>query len=290
MSITNWTNREQKAEMREHAMPPSPVRNSLWMPGGSCLCVKEALSRDLLVPDGNHYFVERDPDIAVSIKRFIQSRSWRREPILHVGELSNLDLPQPLDYAFFDFLGGLDKSVAEWLHEVELTDGGSLSFTFAYGWRRNLFMERCKEVLCHTDYFYDLSVELRIDNPVILLYLANLKTVLDRYDSDSMQPIQYQDSRNSMILYRLRNFRQRRNRRSGYYNSLVQGEGDDTSSRPKSVGHTPGKRQKAQRCCQKGVEDSSQECQEVMRRANAKKRSNAAKKAWETRRRKNAQK
>jgi hypothetical protein len=217
----NSDTRPQKAEARLLALPKSQKSKTIWLPGNDCLCVREAKAKKLLAPRGQHIFVERIPETAIKVQEYIDKEKWVCKPVLHIGGLLELKAPT-INYAFFDFKGGIEKEVADWLHNLDLLDGAELSFTFAYGWRGNKFMYSCQELFSSLKYQFDLSADLKISDGVILLYIAIIKSLLNNYDFKVMRPIYYRDSV-SMVLYRFREFTKRNSPRPCYIEPLIGG-------------------------------------------------------------------
>ena len=114
----NWDG-PQKAQVRTWAMPSSPKENTIWLPGYRCHCFREAIDKGMVVPNGQHWLVERSPETAQAIRKaVIDPCDWDVPPKLFPGELHHLQVATAVDYAFFDFTGGLTQEVAQWLHKL----------------------------------------------------------------------------------------------------------------------------------------------------------------------------
>jgi len=297
----NW-DRKYKNEIRSLALPKVPCTSSIWLPGHMSrdedglhggMCVREALDRGLIDPNGHHVFVERDKDTASTIAEHLLSLPiWKHTPHLHIGGIHDLILERPIDYAFFDLTAALDWKVAEWLQEHlqhHLATSACLSFTLAYGWRNNKFMYACQERL---NYFSEIvGNELEIDDPIFSLYQTLFITTFNEFHFKIKRPIKYQDTINSMILFRLRNLRPRKKSVPFLISELVQKRRTQMNrsaaalkaweTRRKKTAELKAKRSAAARKAWKTRRKQTENEADALL---AEKRSNAAKKAWETRR------
>ena len=130
-------------------------------------------------------------------------------------------------------------------------------------------METCKDTLLDGDYLYKLSVELGISDKNVLVYLATLMAIFDGYDYEVAQPIKYVDTINSMVAYRLSNLTPSKD--CSCLLSLLLLE--------RRVGMPAKTARKRKEAAKKAWETRRQEAEEL-----AAKRSAAARKAWKTRR------
>lgn len=187
---------------------------SLWLPGSDGLCVKKAVERGIINRYSHTVFVERDEPTFQRIKR--SAGRWVGEtlhkPLLHNGQIFDLQLPWMIDYSFLDFMGTLDQKTTFWLQDYlapNLDDGATICLTHAYGFRNNQFLASLRTDFKEgewKDLYRKLSDESRIKDDNILIPLAVLHCVFSEFQFEIKPPLKYQDSRRSMLLYRLDNF------------------------------------------------------------------------------------
>jgi len=262
-----YWDRKCKNITRDLVQPSNKKKNTLWFPGVDALDVKTAFKNNLIDNTGHHILIEKDE---LNAKKLLANiKSIPIDFTLHLDSLSTLGLEKDLDYAHFDFCGGLTAETATWLFDdLRLSHGAEVHFTFAYALRGSKFLHGCDNLFSGHSSFRELErinyCDANRGNMRIAFYCSMIRCMLNKYEYESLQPIWYKDSVQSMVLYRCQNVRK--------INPLVHLDFRyyhmDTTW--KKGGPPVNAAKKAWKT----------------RKANAlkEKRSNAAKKAWETRR------
>lgn len=269
--------RPQKEDARSYALSDRAIKHaSLWLPGESCLCLMKALESGVLSPHNRVIAVERDARFICGMRRSLNKIRWHHAPYIFQGDLADLKIPWLLDFAFLDFLGGLESSVAYWMTRElvhRMVDGSNISITQSYGWRNNKFMYLMYQSvqLGWRDVYREFRHHLRIYDTYIVFPLFIFKCIFNRFDFAIRCPMWYQDTVRSMIVYKLENFRHLSRGTNGWPTL------DEVVNFGRSNLGDRIMKSKSSKAAMKSWET---------RRANeeAVKRSEAAKKAWKTRR------
>lgn len=210
MITLNWNNRLQKVDARNYALESVGLRkSSLWLPGSGCLCIREAVKKGIVGRDSSVILVERSQSVIDLVKHYADNRLKNQNVVIHFGELSSLHLSSSLDYAFIDFMGGLNHSIVEWMKgelSQNLLPGATVCVTHSYGWRNNKFLDRVY-AYCKSDGIVEwnnLVDQIGSDDRNIVLPLFLLNSSIKGTASISW-PMKYQDSQRSMLLYKIEN-------------------------------------------------------------------------------------
>ena len=222
--MTNWSQRHQKAEVRDYQLGISgPRRVALFLPGwdetidDGCLCIARALQLGIINKRTRIIAVERDRSITANIRRRLMKFGFSTPPRFHEDELYNLILApdERIDYAMFDLLGTLDDDLAQWMQCImgpHIAPGAVLTFTFSQHWRNCQFMERCQyawrndhralaEMMVHQSGLWDWN---------LALHLLMLRTIFVDFDFNHRRPQLYRDHVRTMSAFRLENFQRKR--------------------------------------------------------------------------------
>jgi len=211
------------------------VKNGIWLPGKGCQCIKQAIAeKKVYLNKGRQILVEEYGHVAEAIKKEMRKYAWRTPPTVHQGMLHSLKLDEPIDYAFFDFFGAIDRRTAYWIQTElapKLAEGADLVFTFAYGRVQgcNRFINEAQNLFYgddeeYNDLSYKLSEQLNLSDTNILLYHCIIKSLFSQFDFQIKQAFKYRDTHldpsgirrgNSMVLLRYSNFK-RTERRDGW--------------------------------------------------------------------------
>jgi len=220
--MPSW-NRPKKNQARDLAMPNKLVSSTIWLAGKQTMDYNQAMELGLLDGLGNHIIVERDKAIAKKIEQKIEG--FNPKPSLYVGELSNLPLKRGIDYAHFDFLGGLTIHTARWFQNLKILTGGELNFVFCESRERGNPLIRAFENLLkeREDFRKICETELKKNNRKeadtlsqarrISLYISILRCIFNKYDFQVLKPLVYADCSTKMVLYRFRNFSKSRKKK-----------------------------------------------------------------------------
>lgn len=256
--------RPQKDDVRSYALEGlARKRKTLWMPAAECYCIQRAFDLRIIDLNTKVVCVERDQGVMTQLARSIRQWRWQNQPMLFLGELAHLPLPYSLDFAFLDFTGAFEEATVWWMANhlaKKLSAGADLCVTHAYGWRNNVFMydfaRRFKEKF--RPQYDELKREVWIGEDQIVFPMAMLKCIFPSMRYTIRWPVKYRDSVQSMLLYRMENFQPTSNDAANGWPALAD------------------------------VLPSKEEPMKKSKSAVAKK-ATPAKKAWETRRRQQAQ-
>jgi len=210
MRKKHW-DRPSKNHARTLAEPTAKKKFTLWFPGEDALDVINAKKKKLLNARGKHILVERNKKIVTKIEEaLLPDKSLE----LHVGSLSSLRLERPLEYAHFDFCGGLSRPVTNWMFDkLELAENAEVHFTFSFALRNNLFLKAAKELfwtkpeLREVLKYYIVDISRTDGNDpfrIIAFHCSLIRCMLHRYGFQSLEPVWYKDTVQSMVLYRCR--------------------------------------------------------------------------------------
>lgn len=212
--MPNWLSREIKADVRAYqvGVAGTPARRAIFLPGwdeeadDGCACVMQAYANGVIDRRTEVIAVERDPILAAKIEGKLRAEGFTYR--MHVGDLATLPLDGEVDFAFFDFLGCLDRPTAIWLantFQPAIATGATVSFTFAYSQRANQFMKAASTAFktVFADYSRSKHIETRIDDWDMLLYRLLIASVFHERDYTFRKPIYYRDNVASMLAFRL---------------------------------------------------------------------------------------
>lgn len=217
---TTW-DRPQKNITRQLAQPTSKNKFTLWFPGDNALDVINAKEKNLLDGKGKckHILVEHRKQIANSFKKLLEPKSKSFvDPNnffkYHVKPLTFLKIDTPLEYAHFDFCGGLSKPIVNWLFdELKLAKDAEVNFTFSFALRNNKFLKTTKDLFQSNDFLKELLNyqicdinRTNVNDPyrIIAFHCSLIRCLLYKYNFQSLEPVWYSDTVQSMVLYRCR--------------------------------------------------------------------------------------
>ncbi len=210
---SRWDNdRPYKEECRKSAVDGlSRLDRSLWMPGDSWRCIEVAEKSKVIDKRCQLAVAERDPAVIPVIENKIKTGHWEKKPFFHKGELSSMKVPWKLQFAFLDFCGCYDLRTAAWMKNElapKLEAGARVAITHTRSIRNNNFMHRCNEVL-RTGEVGRVTARMGRDigDRNVALVVAVTLCIFNRWDYDVEQILTYRDSINSMFFLRLDNFR-----------------------------------------------------------------------------------
>lgn len=276
--VSKFWDRPKKNVTRSLAEPGSKVYNTLWLPGENALDIQNAWKKKKIDNNGHHILVEKNKFILPKLKNSIKDIPIDFE--IFQGDLYNMTRPMLLDYSHMDFCGGLDSLTAKWISELEFLPGADLHFTFAYAPRCNLFINKCHELFQNDQELRPVMVNeftiLERKDTNIAIYCSLLRCVLRKYQFGALQPVYYKDTIQSMVLYRCEGLHKVS---KSLYPDLMSkfGVSSGTSQPVMEVPMTATARKKI---AAKAVKTRQNRIATLQER-----RSNAALKAWATRRR-----
>lgn len=215
--MIGWSKRDRKQESREFVLDGyEQSAAAIFMPGWdeearqSGQCVRTALRQGRLDLDLPLIVVERDPMMADKIERDLLGLGFT-QLVMHVGELCELPLPGPVDFAFIDLLGTLDYRLCAWLKDElapALTKGATVAFSLAWSPRNNHFMEAA--VRAYNDSFQDEVEFLReayhLSGSRRLIPVMLIRAAFHKHIFAFRQPMRYRDTNYPMLTYRFSGF------------------------------------------------------------------------------------
>jgi hypothetical protein len=215
MTPTIW-DRTNKNIVRKVAAPRRLAHNTLWMPGAQLLDFGDALYLHKKIGfDGNHILVERDVVVAAQIQATLDTMPWVVRPQLYINHLHRLVLEKPLDYAHFDFLGGLTQQNAHWIsNNLKVSKGAEIYFTFTRAARNNPFFAQCEYLIRTKDEFkeaFDVEIkDLERRDIRVACYYVVLRSLLRGMNFVVHErPQKYRDRRHPMVMYGFTGFSKR---------------------------------------------------------------------------------
>lgn len=146
-----WTDRvrPEKALARDIIFDEvGQCRSALFMPAASCLCIRRALHYRVINRRSHLVAVECDHAIARRMRRTL--RKLNLTAAVHESMLHSVMLTEPLDFAFIDLNGALDRRTAVWINRhlsVHLAPDAVVAVTLAHAWRNNQFLPLCYDYL-----------------------------------------------------------------------------------------------------------------------------------------------
>ncbi len=214
--MAGWSTAPAKAEVRSWQLLAPPARHALFLPGWDAharragACVREGLRTGLVGPGTRVVAVERDAGLASLVGRDLAGLGLGGRLRMHADDLSRLrlDPSDPLDFAFVDLLGNLDGATAAWMRDdlsPALAPGATLSLTFAYGFRANRFLARCRAAFegPYAAHARAAAAHFRINDPLALVGLLIVMSALPGRTFSLAGAVHYQDNVRSMVAYRL---------------------------------------------------------------------------------------
>jgi hypothetical protein len=132
-----WRYCPEKAKARKFVLPSLPVTNGIWLPAGEALCVKAAYEAGLLSSAKNLFFVEGKGE---EYEKMLETTSHLKNRRPFCGDLANLKLNCKIDYAFLDYLGGINTPIGHWMANelsVNIKEGAQICITHMLACRKN---------------------------------------------------------------------------------------------------------------------------------------------------------
>ena len=134
---------------------------SLWLPAAEGCDLHLAFEMGLLDRNSQIIAVESDPIIYAAMCQMLDSLAAERQlahrPIAINRYLHELSLDQPIDFAFLDLCGTCDADFLGWLQTglaPKLLAGADLAITCTYAKRNSQFLQSCRDTLIH--HWHDL--------------------------------------------------------------------------------------------------------------------------------------
>lgn len=141
--------RTQKEETRRLASSFSTRRRALFMPSSEMYCVKKAEDEGMISPGRTDLvLVERDKYKIHRLKQNLRQTGWENSSYLFPMELDEVDIPFDLDYAWLDLYGNIPENVAYWMARElspNLQQGAILCLTTQTAFRSNEWLKAMRE-------------------------------------------------------------------------------------------------------------------------------------------------
>lgn len=209
----NWDYHKNKDIVRSFVLPNKPIINGIWLPGDGCLCINKAAEKGLLNKSKSLLLVERNGCI------FNQMRS--NAPKFAAikctnAKLEQLRLENKIDYAYFDFLGGITRNIAGWLikeFSPRITKGATIAITQIYATRGSKILPE-QDVFLNTPDGTKIREMYGRDNMHIQRVLLLLHRIFHLWHFDIENNLNqdgkihiYRDRLHKMMVVKLTNFR-----------------------------------------------------------------------------------
>lgn len=206
-----WKFTQEKAKARQFALPLKPIKRGIWLPGDQALCVKSAYDLGLLSNIQIAYLVERDYAIYQKMVETTSDLPGRRP---FYGNLDNLVLDGPIDYAYLDYYGGINKRNALWMAKElspHLEESATICITQMLAARNNPLM-RNQDKLLRTDAGSFIrnhygSLKIQYQRLLLLIHRIFRKWDFEIVPNDRGSIYEYSDSVTTMLLLKLVAFR-----------------------------------------------------------------------------------
>lgn len=106
----------------------SPIKTYLCFPSLKCRDIVIGMEMGALNKDTKIIAIERDPQVATSIKRFLRSRGFKFE--VFNCEAERAFIYDTIDGAYIDVCGQITAGLVCWVHLLNFTDNAKVAFTF----------------------------------------------------------------------------------------------------------------------------------------------------------------
>ena len=207
-----WHNLRKKDRVRNFILPRKPIVHGIWLPAGECLCIKMAEKYNLIKNSKKIILVEKEKHI---YDKMVKNMPKHLNVSPFFGELEKLRLNCKIDYAYLDFLGGLKRSVCEWVSQVlndHIAVGATIAITQTYNRRNNKTILEQQHRLYGEEgrlirYYYKKPKE-NIQRILLLIHriFYSWDFEIDTMDDNLAVP-HYQDTQTSILVFKLVNFK-----------------------------------------------------------------------------------
>jgi hypothetical protein len=267
-----WSSRAKKQASREYVLEDySQVHASIFMAGWDEVTqtagqdIRTGLQLGALDRSKPLYVVERNPEWAELIRKDLLSLGFTNL-IVHAGELSKLVIRHKVDFIFIDLLGTLDQAVCEWMRDTlapALVTNATVALTLAFSRRNNQFMAECERIYERdfAEYTSDLRQKLGVTGPHKLIPILLVRAIFNNHLFAYRQLLKYRDTGFSMLTYKF----------DGFERKAFSNGSPSLDAIIARLSHEP--------------RQSTSKAAPVVVDLTAERRSRAALKAWETRRR-----
>lgn len=171
-------NRVNKNKCRKLAaeFPHRTAKSVLMMPSGESLCVKEAVRSGLIKGTTKAVFVERNRTTFGSMTTTLDQLGVQGDRLRHGLHRVNLD--RTYDYAFLDFNGPITTDSAQWIMSYlapRLSLPCDLAITVHAAYRNCIFAKECHGFFDkYPEYVYEITRKFGLENVVQATYFLTL--------------------------------------------------------------------------------------------------------------------
>jgi hypothetical protein len=206
-----WQYAKEKKKARQFALPDREIVNGIWLPADQALCVRLAYENNLMRRIENAILVENDPTIYQKMLDVTTDIPCRR-PFL--GNLTKINLTFKVDYAFLDYLGGMNVHTAPWMASElsnHLREGATVCITQMLALRGNRLLPK-QDFLLRTDAGSFIrnhygSLKLPYQRILLLVHRIFRDWDFEIVPNEYGHIYEYADSVTTMLLLKLVNFR-----------------------------------------------------------------------------------
>lgn len=216
--MIGWSRRDRKQESRNYVLRDyGQTAGAIFMPGWdeeadeSGQCIRTALRDGRLDLDQPLFVVERDPLLAAKIEDDLLDLGFTQLRV-HAGELCELVVDVPVDFAFIDLLGTLDYRLCAWMRDelaTNLTPNATVALSVAYSRRNNHFVEAAERAY-NNSFTEDVSFireSYRVSGVHKLIPVMLLRAVFNNHIFAFRRPMKYRDTNYSMMTFKLTGFK-----------------------------------------------------------------------------------
>lgn len=213
----NWASRSQKHLSRVFVLDGYRQKHAaIFMPGWdeekqeAGQDVRLGLAQGNLDPAKPLIVVERDPEWAALIVQDLLGLGFT-DLRPHVGELHDLSVSVPVDFVFIDLLGTLDHNISIWMRDVlapHLTTDATVALSLAYCRRNNHFIEAAERA-------YNESFEVEvgearehfgISGNHRLIPIMLVRAIFNHHLFAFRRMVRYRDTNYSMMTFKFSDF------------------------------------------------------------------------------------
>lgn len=203
-----WAYRKNKDAIRRFVLPNYKIKSGIWMPADECCDIKMAESEGLLSKATSLILVESNYKIYCKMKQ--NAPNIPAIKCVH-SKIEILDKIPKIDYAYLDFMGGINNSISKWMSNVlshNIFEMATIAITQMYCPRNNKIVLAQKPLLNKKEgEFINRYYGYQPENIRLILILLHRIFYMWDFSIEGEEIPKYKDSVNSMLCFKLVNFR-----------------------------------------------------------------------------------
>lgn len=173
--------------------------------------IRYALKEGLLDLTKPLYVAESNPALADLIEADLLALGFTCL-IMHRGDLSTMRIHHKIDFAFIDLLGTLNADICCWMMDClapMLSCKARVALTMAYSRRNNDFMAKCERIFIrdYPEFICDTRDRTQIEGHQRLIPVMLVSSIFRDHEFAYRAMMKYQDSNYSMLTYKFTHFK-----------------------------------------------------------------------------------